>query len=389
MSTVINVLLDGDYDEVGTLMCTLVPDEQDWAFFYISFNYVKTGRQYFITDPVCHLNNTGLPFCRAYTIKLDSLELAPNALFEINIGFSPITIAAYPLHTGELVAKLNSEPLVITFEGIDGLEYLYRASAEDLDKYEEEKEQQKADEMEAWAKNARHISISRYNMPSAIGKTTLTYDSAAALIGKDPDVIAENVKTVADVLQYMIASRFGHYSDYFGTPWYGYWGFDASGYDQIRENYGCCCGGYANAVSFLLQGDYEKVGTLRWVGGGNHTISWVYTGGKYYVFDFTQYCSGGNYNDYDCPVTVLDRLEDFYDQMPDTYSYFSKSEVVIMVAFEAGKAMYPSHWQDPPHFTGLTFPKEAEGKITLIYQKDPRYGVEFKTVDTQIPDWNS
>ena len=208
-------------------------------------------------------------------------------------------------------------------------------------------------------------------------------------MGKEPAVIAENVKSVADVLQYMIAARFGYYSDFFGTPWYGNWGFDAPGDYQIRENYGCCCGGYANAAGYLLQGDYEKVGTLRWVGGGNHTINWVYTGGKYYVFDFTQYCSSGNYNNYNCPVTVLDRLEDFYDQMPDTYSYFPKAEVVLMVAFESGDAMYPSHWQDPPNFTGLSFPKEAEGKITVIYQKDPRYGVEFKTVDTAIPGWNS
>ena len=89
------------------------------------------------------------------------------------------------------------------------------------------------------------------------------------------------------------------------------------------------------------------------------------------------------------PVTVLDRLEDFYDQMPDTYSNFPKSEVVIMVAFEAEDAMYPSSWSDPPNFAGLTFPTEAEGKITVIYQKDSQYGVEFKGLDTAIPGWNN
>ena len=96
----------------------------------------------------------------------------------------------------------------------------------------------------------------------------------------------------------------------------------------------------------------------------------------------------GNYNNYRCPVTVLDRLEDFYDQMPDTYSYFPKSEVVIMVAFESGAAMYPSNWNDPPYFTGLTFPKEAEGKITVIYQKDPNYGIKFEEINITIPGWN-
>ena len=138
-----------------------------------------------------------------------------------------------------------------------------------------------------------------------------------------------------------------------------------------------------------MQGDYEKVVTLRWADGGNHTISWVYTGGKYYVFDFTQYCSGGNYNNYRAQVTILYKLEDFYAQMPDTYSYFPKSEVVIIVAFEAGAAMFPSRWSDPPNCSGLIFPKEAQDNITLIYQKDPNYGVKYQTIGFNIPGWNS
>ena len=249
-------------------------------------------------------------------------------------------------------------------------------------------EEIKAKEKAEWDAYAKNLKVSEYGVPGAIGKTTLSYQAAYDLVGKDPEVIRASVKTVGDVLQYMIAARFGHDAPSAYTPWYGSWGFDAPGDVQLEQNYGCCCGGFANTVSYLLKGDYEKVGTLRWVGGGNHTISWVYTGGKYYVFDFTQYCSGGRFDNYNCPVMVLDRLEDFYDQMPDTYSYYPKSEVVIMVAFEAGDAMYPSNWSDPPNFTGLTFPKEAEGKITVIYQKDPQYGVEFKGFTATIPGWN-
>ena len=227
-------------------------------------------------------------------------------------------------------------------------------------------------------------------MPQAIGQTTLSYDGALALVGQDPQRIADSVKTVGDVLQYMIAARFGYDAPGAYTPWYGrggeIWGFDAPGDVQLEQNYGCCCGGYANAVSYLLRGDYEKVGTLRWIGGGNHTISWVYTGGKYYVFDFTQYCNGGNYNFYGSRVAVLDRLEDFYDNMPSTYD---KSEIVLMVAFEAGEAMYPSNWNDPPEFTGLTFPAEAEGEIRVIYQRDAAKGVNYRELDISIPGWNS
>lgn len=388
MSTILNILLEGDYDEVGTLLCTLVPEEAGWDYFYASFNYVKTDGWYYITDPICHVTNNGIPGCRTYTIKTNTLKEIKEILSDINAGFSPISIATYPLHTDSIVIRFQEEPLSTSFEEVPGLEYIFRVGSEDLKQYEDTKEQIRKEEMAAWAISARQIDIDRYGMPSAIGKRTLDYDAAVALIGKDPAVIAENVKTVADAVQYMIAARFGYYSEYFGTPWYGDWGFDAPGDYQISENYACCCGGYANTASYLLQGDYEKVGTLRWVGGGNHTISWVYTEGKYYVFDFTEYSCVGNYNRYDCPVTVLDRLEDFYDNMPDRYSGYAKSEVVIMVAFEAGDAMYPSNWADPPRFTGLTFPEEARGKITLIYQKDSRYGVEYRKVDTDIPGWN-
>ena len=112
-------------------------------------------------------------------------------------------------------------------------------------------------------------------MPAAIRNTTLSYQQAYTLVGQDPEVIRSAVKTVGDVLQYMIAARFGHDAPSAYTPWYGFWGFDAPGDVQLEQNYGCCCGGVANTVSYLLKDDYEKVGTLRWVGGGNHTISWV------------------------------------------------------------------------------------------------------------------
>jgi len=389
LSTTLNLLLEDDYEKVGTLFCTLVPDEEGWGFFFISFNYVKQNGWYYITDPMCNISNSNVrAACRTYTIKTNTLKGMKEILADINAVFEPISIVTYPLHTDSIRICFQEEPLSTSFEEVPELKYIFRAEDEDFLQYEAVKKKTREEEMAAWEIVARRIDVNNYQMPSAIGKRTLDYDTAAALVGQEPAVIAENVKSVADAVQYMIAARFGYYSDYFGTPWYNDWGFDAPGDYQISENYGCCCGGYANTASYLLQGDYEKVGTLRWVGGGNHTISWVYTEGKYYVFDFTQYSCVGNYNSYDCPVTVLDRLEDFYDNMPAKYSGYAKSEVVIMVAFEAGDAMYPSHWADPPRFTGLTFPKEAEGKITLIYQKDPEYGIEYKEVDVAIPGWN-
>ena len=393
MSTILNTLLEGDYDEVGTVIAVTFPEELGWDMFYISFNYVKTGGYYYITDPIDHLENTGWPIYRAHTIRVNTLFALKDALEEVNGSVSNlITLAVYPLFTERIDVEFTEEPMSAAFPNIEGIRYLYRANEEDLALYEKEQAEEERVEAARWAKVASQLKISDYGLPAAIGNTTLNYESAAALVGADPKVIASKVNTVGDVLQYMIAARFGYGAPAAYTPWYGekdhMWGFDAPGEEQLKQNYGCCCGGFANTVSYLLHGDYEKVGTLRWIGGGNHTISWVYTEGKYYVFDFTQYCSGGNYDNYRAPVTVLDRLEDFYEQMPDVYSFFPKDEIVLMAAFEAGEAMYPSRWNDPPQFTGLTFPTEAEGKITVIYQKDPVYGVLYEDVNTEIPGWN-
>lgn len=106
------------------------------------------------------------------------------------------------------------------------------------------------------------------------------------------------------------------------------------------------------------------------------------------MFDFTQLCNGGYYNNTGHVVTVLDRLEDFYSKMPATYSYFPKAEIELMVAFESADAMYPSNWNDPPGFTGLTFPAEAEGKVLVIYQKNSARGMKYADVSSRIPGWN-
>lgn len=394
MSTVLNVLLQGDYQEVGTLLIVTQPHEAGWDMFYVSFNYVKCGDYYYVTDPIDHLENSGWAIYRAHTIKANSLSVLKDALEAINGSVSDlVTLATYPLFTSRIQVDFHAQPMFVSFPNLPDVNYLFHANQTALDAYLAQQQEAAKAEAERWAAIAKNKKISDYGMPNAIGKTTLDYSGALALVGKDPSLIAEKVKTVGDVLQYMIAARFGYGSPNAYTPWYGSgsdtWGFDAPGDEQLRQNYGCCCGGYANTVSYLLQGDYEKVGTLRWVGGGNHTISWVFTGGKYYVFDFTQYCSMGNYGNYRAPVTVLSRLEDFYAQMPDTYSFFPKSEIAIMVAFEAGAAMYPSSWSDPPAFTGLVFPTEAEDRITVIFQKDPNCGVEYKDVSCSIPGWNS
>lgn len=234
-----------------------------------------------------------------------------------------------------------------------------------------------------WDEKAQYIRVSRFSLPDPLVQTTLSYADAKALVGQDPELIAEKVKTVGDVLQYMIAARFSYDGPPAYTPWYGRWGFDAPGDEQIEQNFGCCCGGFGNTVAYLLEGDYEKQGRVQWLGGGNHVINWVYTGGKYYVFDFTLYCAGGNFDNYDAPVTILDDLSDYYDKMPSDYP---KSEINALVVYEADGKGYPEDWADDHSW--MLFPSEAEGKITVVYPTDGSFTTLYEDIDIRIPGWS-
>ena len=366
--------LADDYPETNYLVASVRNPSGPWAHHSL---LLPKGNGYCIINPAQHSTrwNCIFGFDEKSISSLTDLEdkLSPlhdgmgddSALFIYNLFIAP---------TGQ--DKMNFQ-----FDG----NYLVSTSGKELYRITNaELKAIAAAEQAAWNEIAKTLDVSNYGIPSVIGTATLTYKEAYALVGQDPAEIAKQVKTVGDVLQYMIAARFSYNAPSAYTPWYGYWGFDAPGDVQLEQNFGCCCGGFANTVSYLLQGDYDKVGTLRWIGGGNHTISWVYTGGTYYIFDFTQFCSGGRFDNFNAPVTVLTDLADYYNKLPP---YYPKSEIVLMVAFEAGEAMYPSHWEDYPHFTELVFPTEAKEKILTIYQRDDEYGVNYKNVTTLIPGW--
>ena len=98
MSTALNVLLDGDYDEVGTLFCATQSDEEGWDFFYVTFNYVCVDGVYYVTDPQDHLPSTGLAYCHSHTIRAESLAVMKDALAEASGASTKILmVATYPL----------------------------------------------------------------------------------------------------------------------------------------------------------------------------------------------------------------------------------------------------------------------------------------------------
>jgi hypothetical protein len=253
-----------------------------------------------------------------------------------------------------------------------------------------------------WAQYARSIDIKNYNLPDAIGIPTLTYDDAVALIGKDPAEIAAAVKTVGDVLQYMIASRFGYSGNMSWGPDYNsvsslrigsdVWNFDPPGNEQLIAGYYCCCGGMASTVIYLLSGSYDKVGILQWRGGGEgHVINWVQTGGKYYVFDFVALTGGTSYTTFDFPVIVLDRLEDYYDKFPDWFAEnwdTDKSVFKIVIAYEAD-VLYAGKLDHSDEIT-IMMPTFAKDNIIIVYEQTPGNNfsfIDFPLFPSNYPDY--
>lgn len=115
MSTALNVLLDGDYDEVGTLFCATQSDEEGWDFFYVTFNYVCVDGVYYVTDPQDHLPSTGLAYCHSHTIRAESLTVMKDALAEASgAGTKILMVAAYPLTYEGLQLDYAAETKTVT-----------------------------------------------------------------------------------------------------------------------------------------------------------------------------------------------------------------------------------------------------------------------------------
>jgi hypothetical protein len=81
----------------------------------------------------------------------------------------------------------------------------------------------------------------------------------------------------------------------------------------------------------------------------------------------------------------MDRLEDFYDQMPKAYP---KSEITNLVALRDTTVAYP--WGGGGDSASyLVFPTEMKGQVLQIYHKDASATISFKDVSIEVPKWNS
>ncbi len=131
-------------------------------------------------------------------------------------------------------------------------------------------------------------NLDKLELPGLLA-ASLSKDDISALIGRDADTVAAELKTLGDVLYYLALSGY-HTTDGDIKIWEGElcWSMNEAPRTVFANNAGNC-GGTAALVPFLLEGDYEEAGCLSMTCdveiGGGHVISYIKSGSTCYVFD--------------------------------------------------------------------------------------------------------
>ena len=227
----------------------------------------------------------------------------------------------------------------------------------------------------------------------------MTPEEAIELSFEEPEVVKEKVRTAADVLLYMMATKIIEGSGCYCTDWDGnvwHWNMSAEQIMNYREGN---CGSCANLANYLLEGDYEEVGFIdhayRPGGDGGHIYNYILHEGKYYVVDFSWYMINKYDLEMDYIVPVLDSLEEwgklgrqYYSNINTIVSYTSTARHLPMVF---GDAKYFD--QDemerakvfPVGAAELYYPEGAE--YPVLYQDKTGYKIAEKPFNREYYDW--
>jgi hypothetical protein len=243
-----------------------------------------------------------------------------------------------------------------------------------------------------WERLYGHIkpeNIGSYKLAYMLGGTTLTPEEAYGLVGAEPEVVRDKVKTAADVLMYMLAAQIGDCNGCKCTDIGKYtWHWNISAKDVMEMKVGNC-GSCANLANYLLDGDYEEVGFIDHTyypgNGGAHVYTYILYEGKYYIVDYSWYI----FEFYDIlrdhPVPVLDNLEQWPDYAPSIYGPLN-----LIMAYDTPGMQYPVLFSENymADFNNNYYYILPEGVEYQILFEDPS-GYEYYHIpfDKSAYDW--
>lgn len=228
--------------------------------------------------------------------------------------------------------------------------------------------------------------IDTYDISSHLGGTTLTPESAKALVDAQPEVAKEQVKTAADLLMYMLAADIQPCNGCYCDEWNGdVWHTNMNARQVMQTKLGNC-GSCANLANYLLEGDYEEIGFIDHAynpgEGGSHVYNYIFHEGKYYIVDFSSYLFS-NYNaEFDHPVPVLDSLDEWVEaSQKGVFQGFYPGICLITAYTSSGQQLPVIFGKDNCYY----FPEGAD--YTLLYDSGNGYKMAEKAFDNRYYDW--
>lgn len=225
-------------------------------------------------------------------------------------------------------------------------------------------------------------NIGNFYISTLLGGPTLTAEEAYALVDAEPEVVQQQVKTPADVLMYMMASKIvdgtGCYCrDIDGQVWH--WNMDAKTFMEDRRG---GCGQCANLGRYLLDGDFEEIGFVDHTyypdGGGGHVYNYILHEGKYYIVDFSSYFFSNYQPSMDFIVPVLDSLEEWGSVIHQYYG-----NVCLSLTYKNHRGFPCVYGEDNCFY----FPDTAE--YTVLYDAGDGFKLKLLPFDISLYDWNA
>ena len=226
--------------------------------------------------------------------------------------------------------------------------------------------------------------IDRYAISHMLGGTTLTAGEAYALLDLEPEDVKERVKTVGDVLMYMLAAKIGDCGgDLCMTVDGEQWHYNLNAFEVMDQRL-ANCGASANLANYLLEGDYEEIGFLLhayYIGnGGGHVYNYIRYEGKYYIVDLSWFIFSNYRPENDFPVMELDRLEDYGTRVSELYG-----GVCMVLAHTSPGQHFPNVFDDE----NSAYAIPAGTAYTVLYQQNGPgcYQLTEYPLDTRQLDW--
>lgn len=386
-SALATYMLQGDYEEIG-FVCHTYPVGGGGGHVY---NYIKHNGFYYVFDLTTLTGNWYEPASFMF-IRMSKLDDYAELYKErTQYDYLPIIYAYNSLREIPLAWGEDYDDTRVTWFPTGTELYVIKEDRKNgyYIKYRDVSKNTMAEIERALTPGYASIGYLRVDekpkikLPKALSGATMSYEEIMELAHLSPKEKADRVKTVEDALLLFRAMGVSYGGGDLSCQAIDgdVWHFNSVAQKALQKPEQDC-GESSNSLRYLLDGDYDEVGIISctWANGegGGHVFNYIYTGGKYYVVDFTSY-TNDNYNPNAKAVIELNSLDDFTKKWKTMYN--NKMKVAYSTTLMSD---IPVKWSGMDvHVSGI--PEKYRDDIHIIFQsEDEGYVVEFVSMSEKL-----